>query len=101
MENEKMPKTCLRQEPRKTLAPPARRRTEPIHLRLDLTLTECGTPKSPRTICFIDTYTKAMGRKRFLWQKEFKDDEDSASGGEKNEEKRLGYDCELSDEGKA
>ena len=47
MENEKMPKTCLRQEPQKTktLAPPARIRTEPIHLRLDLTGTECRTPK--------------------------------------------------------
>ena len=102
MENEKMPKTCLRQGPKrtKTLAPSARIRTEPIHLRLDLTGTGCRTPRQPRTICIIGTYTKATGRKGCLRQKEFKADEDSASGGEENEEKRLGNDCELADEGK-
>ena len=47
MENEKMPKTCLRQEPQrtKTIAPSARMRIEPIHLGFDLTGTGCRTPR--------------------------------------------------------
>ena len=49
----------------------------------------------------MGNYRKAKSGKNCLCQKDFKKDEDSASGGQKNEEKRHRNDCESADKEKA
>ena len=48
----------------------------------------------------MGNYKKAKGGENCPRQKEFKDHEDSASGGDKSEEKRQRNDCELADKEK-